>query len=546
MSAKALASGLVKSLITTLIFFTIAEVVLRGAYAARNAMVRRVPLPYALGDEYGPIPPWLDRLMILVPDDRLLWHSLPNVRRTYVDIFSPVRSEAARIALLRRFLPTLPPEFRGNPTWQIALNSHGDRTSEYAAAKAPTAVRVACIGDSWTFGMNVNQDQTYPGRLAADLRDAQHDTAFEVLNFGVLGYSSFQGLQLLKARVLALQPDVLAIGFGMNDSEVAGYRDREMVTPEHLPVSARLKERLPELEFWKLMNYAVLAAKFHSKPIDSYLREEAAGKSGPIDYDAIDPWTRVSPRDYEANVREMIRLQTDRGGRVVLLDNELWEGSPYRPVLHRISADLGVPLVDSVDIVAQARARMEREMEARMGLAASEGGRSLPLPDGGGAPPPLRTDADSSPAPPAPPVSVVFRVWRGAYDVPRAMSIVGPHPQLGDAVPNTVLMRDDGMGGDERAGDGVWSYTATFPAGSQVFYVYTNSGARGQWEGLDVPSIRRITVPAVRDEGRLYLPIDTFGRLYMQADNWHTDAAGYDLIARAVADAIERTDRKGR
>ena len=24
----------------------------------------------------------------------------------------------------------------------------------------------------------------------------------------------------------------------------------------------------------------------------------------------------------------------------------------------------------------------------------------------------------------------------------------------------------------------------------------------------------------------------------MQADDWHTDAAGYDLIARAVADAI--------
>ena len=34
------------------------------------------------------------------------------------------------------------------------------------------------------------------------------------------------------------------------------------------------------------------------------------------------------------------------------------------------------------------------------------------------------------------------------------------------------------------------------------------------------------------------LPIETFGHLYLQADNWHTDAVGYDLIAHAVADVI--------
>ncbi len=58
-----------KGLITTIIFFAVVEAGLRGVYAVRNAMVRRVPLPYSVGDEYGPIPPWLDRLLILVPDD---------------------------------------------------------------------------------------------------------------------------------------------------------------------------------------------------------------------------------------------------------------------------------------------------------------------------------------------------------------------------------------------------------------------------------------------------------------------------------------------
>ena len=105
-------------------------------------------------------------------------------------------------------------------------------------------------------------------------------------------------------------------------------------------------------------------------------------------------------------------------------------------------------------------------------------------------------------------------------------------------MPNTVSMHDDGTGGDERAGDGVWSLEASFAAGARVSYVYTNSGRAGRWEGLDVPHVRSLVVPPSRGAAPVYLPIETFGRVYMQADDWHTDATGYELIARAVADAI--------
>jgi hypothetical protein len=99
-------------------------------------------------------------------------------------------------------------------------------------------------------------------------------------------------------------------------------------------------------------------------------------------------------------------------------------------------------------------------------------------------------------------------------------------------------MHDDGLDGDQRAGDGVWSYAATFPAGARLSYVYTNSGGRGQWEGLDVPSIRHVIIPASADGRPVLLPIETFGHLYLQADNWHTDATGYDLIAHAIAEVV--------
>jgi lysophospholipase L1-like esterase len=47
--------------------------------------------------------------------------------------------------------------------------------------------------------------------------------------------------------------------------------------------------------------------------------------------------------------------------------------------------------------------------------------------------------------------------------------------------------------------------------------------------------VRELVVETSPDGRPVYLPIESFGRIYMQADNWHTDAVGYDLIARAVA-----------
>src|SRR5207247_9036925 len=125
----------------------------------------------------------------------------------------------------------------------------------------------------------------------------------------------------------------------------------------------------------------------------------------------------------------------------------LWEESPYRPILRAISSDEHVPLIDSLRIIADARVKMEHDTAARFGLAASP----VSVASVSSVPPAL----PAPPGPPAPParnVRVVFRVSRDNYAVPRALSIVGTVPELGNVEPNTVLMRDDGLEGDERAG----------------------------------------------------------------------------------------------
>ena len=517
-----------KSAATTLIFFLLVELALRAVYAGRNALVTYVPLPYVVGDDYGPIPPWLDNLLILRPDPTLIWRNIPNARRNYVDIFTPVWRDSDRTALLRRFAPWLPTQFRANPVWRIALNAEGFRSAPFEVAKRPGVLRIACIGDSWTFGLNVDQHQTYPARLEA-LMNAQPPAGArgtEVMNFGILGYTSFQGLQLLKTRVLDLHPDVLVIGFGMNDSDVAGYRDQDVVKPGEVRWRDRVKAVTAQSESIALLKYVALTLRFRPKNLGEFLKEDAKADQGKsnatVNYDEIEAWTRVSPRDYDHNLREMITLARAQGARVVLLDNELWSGSPYRPVLRKISSDEGVPLVDSLQLIADARTRLERGMEGDFQLTPAS----------------MHPGASSSAAPGAG-TPVVFRVYEGRYPVPKQLSIVGNDPALGNFSPNTTAMHDDGLDGDEHAGDRVWSYRATIPAGRRIRYVYTNSGAAGQWEGLDLPHVREVQVEAQPKGGVMYLPVETFGRLYMQADNWHTDAAGYELIAQAVVQALK-------
>jgi hypothetical protein len=373
--------------------------------------------------------------------------------------------------------------------------------------------------------MPVGQNDTYPSRLAVWLSREQPNVKYEVLNFGVLGYSSFQGLQLMKSRVMAFHPSIVVIGFAMNDSEVAGYRDKDMVAaptagkPTLLTrVKNAIRDGIQDLEVYKLLKYEALVLRFQPKPIAGYLKPEPESKgSGTVDYDSIEPWTRVSPRDFAENIRQMMLLAKDSGADVYLVDNELWAGSPYHAMLGRIADDQLLPLVDSLGIIEGAKNNIERSLEESLDLE----------------------DADSHlPKAPSGNTTVIFRAYRGPASVTKALSIVGADPQLGALQPNTVLMRDDGEGGDQRAKDGVWSLAATFPAGASISYVYTNSGAPGRWEGLDVPHVRRLRVPASNDGTPVYLPIETFGRVYMQGDDWHTDAVGYDLIAHAVAREI--------
>jgi lysophospholipase L1-like esterase len=522
---KAVFNDAAKGLVIAVAFFAAVEALVKLAYSARNRLVTYIPLVYATGDQYI-VPPWLEGFRLLEEDKTFIWKNRPNVRRRYVDVYSPSHTEEERRSLERRFLPRLPDSLKRNPKWEISTNSAGFRTAEFAKAKPPRTFRIVCLGDSWTFGSNVDQDKAYPQQLTALLERNFPRAHFEVLNLGVMGYSSYQGLQLLKRQVLDFDPDLVLIGFAMNDSHVSGYRDQDMQDYKESRTAATTVVRLAQKsELYKLLSYLTRSMIEKPTSIGEQLKASAhAGRGGDIldmpegqSYEQFEAWTRVPLNDYEKNIVEMIRLTRDRGAGAILLFNELWRNNPYRIALEKISAAQRVPLVDSSALIAEKRRRIEEELEKKLGL----------VPDKQSA----RFGNNE--------VEVVFRVYSGAYPVPEAMYIVGNHPKLGNPAPNQIRMYDDGTHGDQRAGDRVWSYAATFPSGTNLFYVYTNSGKEGKWEGLDLPAIRGFKVAGI-GERTIYRPIESFGKLPMQADNWHTNAEGYDLIANALLRTLKR------
>jgi lysophospholipase L1-like esterase len=535
MRGRKILSDLLTIIVITLIVFVILEVSIRATYFARNSMVHYVPLPYVIGDDYGPMPPWLDELRLLVPDEVLLWKFRPNLRRTYLDVFTPAHSEHERRSILRQFIPSIPVSLQHNHAWDIALNSRGFRDQEFPIYKQPKAYRIICLGDSWTFGANVGQDMTYPSQIGELLRRNYPGKHFEVLNLGVLGYSSFQGLQLMQNVLAELKPDLVIIGFAMNDASIAGYRDKDIAASFDAPKpwGKILGEAAERLELYKLGRYILGRLSERPNSLGEHLKSlqekdlgdwwTATGRKvmDQDGYERMEPWTRVSPKDYRQNILDMITIARRHQADVVLLNNALWRGGAYAMALESISNAENVPLIDSSALIEKARDEMEAQIEKQLGL----------------------TDRPPRPEPSDDQVEVIFRVYADTYPVPKSININGVFPQLGGLIPNRVTMHDDGTHGDQRAGDRVWSYGATFPQGTIAYYVYTNSGDEGKWEGLDVPHVRDLRIDPGEDQKVEYRPIESFGTIYMQADGWHTNAKGYGLIAKAVLEVLKKNER---
>ena len=96
-------------------------------------------------------------------------------------------------------------------------NADGFRGPKRTLSKPADTVRIAVLGDSITYGLGVDYDQTYSAELERML--LEQGESVEVLNFGVPGFNSYQELAILGDRVWQFDPDLVIMTFSTDDVE---------------------------------------------------------------------------------------------------------------------------------------------------------------------------------------------------------------------------------------------------------------------------------------------------------------------------------------
>lgn len=132
--------------------------------------------------------------------------------------------------------------FKFEPGSTIAgrkINSLGFREREFDVHKAPGVRRVLCLGDSVT-GQGLPGYAQYLNDL---LTNAPPDgRVWEAYSLGVHGYSSLQGLQVLRKFGRDMQPDVVTVSFGRNDHNLEKI-------PDHVRIAVNLSPFMKGLYF---------------------------------------------------------------------------------------------------------------------------------------------------------------------------------------------------------------------------------------------------------------------------------------------------------
>jgi hypothetical protein len=109
----------------------------------------------------------------------------------------------------------------GTQGWQvdvgyhIRINRYGHRGGEHPEKKPAGVFRILGLGDSFTFGWGVAEEDTFLQVLERKLRGAGHRV--QVLNAAVPAWHSSQALHYLAREGMRFEPDLVVMSFFMDD-----------------------------------------------------------------------------------------------------------------------------------------------------------------------------------------------------------------------------------------------------------------------------------------------------------------------------------------
>jgi hypothetical protein len=230
----------------------------------------------------------------------------------------------------------------------VSINSYGLRDREYPLERVPGKRRMLVLGDSFTWGFGVEQDEAF-----SEILERRHPD-WEIINAGVSGYGTDQQLLWLERRGIAFQPDVVLLAFhegDIKDNNLQvryGYRKSGFVLEDGrlslvgVPVEpASARERFDRFLFhntWLFHRLNILPRILRAALAERRDEEEPETPAVRSTPEKPDP-----TRDYRVTARLLERLHAAveaAGARLVVMSIPM--GHPDLPLVETLER-IGVP-----------------------------------------------------------------------------------------------------------------------------------------------------------------------------------------------------------
>lgn len=257
-------------------------------------------------------------LLRVEPDPQLLWRYKKNLR-IRLSIASPYSATAYQFLL--------------------ETNSLGYVGEEVPRKKAPSTLRVLCMGGSSTMGYGVGWRSAYCNLLVDMLNS--HGVKSDGINAGVEAYTSFQGSELIK-ELVPFSPDLVVVSYD--------YNDTRRCHPS-LVMSYRQRNLSPGLvRFQRLLNRSVLYIQ---------LKLLVLALRGPAPHPEPETTFVVPPEEYRRNILEIVREARKAEAEVILFalgyvsekeNTRRLVQTPFFPILKSIAEKQNVPLLDATEL----------------------------------------------------------------------------------------------------------------------------------------------------------------------------------------------------
>jgi len=142
----------------------------------------------------------------------------------------------------------------------VHINSDGFRDRDFSTDKPYGTFRIVMLGDSFTYGLDVNLNETFAKVLESKLNaDKATTTRYEVLDMGVAGYDTRDELAFFKYKGLKYNPDMVIVQF------TGGGNDMYLNPAEILKVASTLEGSL--IDRWQKSSI-IVQKRYASVPFD--------------------------------------------------------------------------------------------------------------------------------------------------------------------------------------------------------------------------------------------------------------------------------------